>query len=122
MTEERRQYSRIAFHAPASLVLPGRTIAVVVVDLSLKGGLVRLPVGESVDCGAPCALHVFLNESELNQQICLEAKVAHVSESYAGLLCVTIDLDSVTHLRRLVEFNLGDPGLLERELSALALE
>ncbi len=122
MTEERRQYSRIAFHAPASLVFPDSTVAVVVVDLSLKGGLIRLPDGVSIDPGALCTLHVFLNETELNHQISLEARVAHVNENYAGLLCVSIDLDSVTHLRRLVELNLGDPSLLERELSALVSE
>ena len=36
-----------------------------------------------------------------------------------GLRCVDIDLDSITHLRRLVELNLGETELLERELSAL---
>ena len=122
MTEERRQYSRIAFHGPASLVFTDSTIAVVVVDLSLKGGLIRLPDGVSIDTGALCTLHVFLTETELNHQISLEARVAHVNENYAGLLCVSIDLDSVTHLRRLVELNLGDPSLLERELSALVSE
>jgi len=30
-----------------------------------------------------------------------------------------IDLDSISHLRRLVELNLGDEALLERELAAL---
>jgi hypothetical protein len=28
-------------------------------------------------------------------------------------------MDSMIHLRRLMELNLGDPGLLERELLAL---
>ena len=49
----------------------------------------------------------------------MEARVVHVEGRYAGLRCLAIDLDSVTHLRRLVELNLGDPALLERELSAL---
>ncbi|MCG8610315.1 MAG: hypothetical protein MI864_07240, partial [Pseudomonadales bacterium] len=30
-----------------------------------------------------------------------------------------IDLDSITHLKRLIELNVGDPSLIERELSAL---
>jgi hypothetical protein len=122
MTEERRHYSRIAFHAPASLVFTDSTVAVVVVDLSLKGALIRVPEGTPIEHGAPCTLHVFLNETELHHQISLEARVAHVNEAYVGLLCVMIDLDSVTHLRRLVELNLGDPNLLERELSALVSE
>ncbi len=36
-----------------------------------------------------------------------------------GLRCEDIDVDSITCLRRLVELNLGEPELLERELSAL---
>ena len=31
-----------------------------------------------------------------------------------------IDLESISHLRRLVELNLGDSSLLERELAALS--
>jgi hypothetical protein len=34
-------------------------------------------------------------------------------------LCRSIDLDTVTHLRRLIELQLGDPALLERDLAEL---
>ena len=122
MIDERRQHARIAFHTPASLVFTDHTVDVVIVDLSLKGALIRLPADTLIKRGAICMLHVHLNEADLNHQISLEAKVAHVEGCYSGLLCLTIDLDSVTHLRRLVELNLGDPELLERELSALISE
>ena len=69
MTDERRHYSRIAFHAPASLVFPDSTSAVVVVDLSLKGALIRVPENASIKCGEICMLHVFLNESEIYSSI-----------------------------------------------------
>jgi hypothetical protein len=36
-----------------------------------------------------------------------------------GVQCGSIDLESITHLRRLVEMNLGGGSLLERELKAL---
>jgi hypothetical protein len=52
----------------------------------------------------------------------METRVTHIEGRYAGLDCHNIDLDSVTHLRRLVEFNLGSEELLERELSALLSE
>lgn len=39
--------------------------------------------------------------------------------SYPWLLCRSIDLDSVTHLRRLIELQLGAPSLLERDLAEL---
>lgn len=36
-----------------------------------------------------------------------------------GLRCRNIDLDSITHLRRLLELQLGDATLLQRELGQL---
>lgn len=117
MNQERRQYSRIAFHAPAQLILGERHIDVVVLDLSLKGALIRLPADTAVDADAPCVLQLCLDD--MGDEIRMEAKISHVNEGYAGLACQSIDLDSVTHLRRLVELNLGSEELLQRELSAL---
>lgn len=54
--EDRRQFSRIAFHTPARLDCTGSRIDVVVLDISLKGALIRLPAetalneGRSVCC------------------------------------------------------------------------
>lgn len=117
MPDERRQHSRIAFHAPARLVIGNDSIDVVVVDISLKGALIELPADKSVTQDATGILHVML--TEMDDQICMTTRVAHSEGRHVGLLCLAIDLDSVTHLRRLVELNLGDPDLLERELSAL---
>ena len=49
----------------------------------------------------------------------MTALVAHVDARQLGLLCTHSDLDSVTHLRRLIELQLGDPSLLERDLGEL---
>jgi len=50
----------------------------------------------------------------------MEGHLAHVGDNNTvGIRCESIDLDSISHLRRLVELNLGDPELLNRELSAL---
>ncbi|MFT3962595.1 PilZ domain-containing protein [Propionivibrio sp.] len=117
MVQERRKYSRIAFHAPATLTFPDRTCEAVVLDLSLKGALVRLPAGTTAADQALCKLRVRLDETLA--EIAMDARVVHVEGRYAGLRAVTLDLDSITHLRRLVELNLGDPALLDRELSAL---
>ena len=120
MTEERRRYSRIAFRSPGRLVFIDCSINVVVIDLSLHGALIRLPANTLVENDALCMLHVRLNKGK--DQISMECAVAHVEKRQAGLLCLTVDLDSATHLRRLVELNLGDPALLERELSTLIAE
>jgi len=120
MDQERRHYVRIAFHAPAQLILAERNIDVLVIDLSLKGALVRLPADTALDDDTPCVLQLSLDE--VGDQIRMETTVTHVDGRYAGLSCHCIDLDSVTHLRRLVELNLGCEELLERELSALLAE
>ena len=117
--EDRRQFSRIAFHTPARLDCTGSRIDVVVLDISLKGALIRLPAETALNEGAVCVLRIHLDDAESGDLISMDIRVAHVEGSKAGLLCQTIDIDSVTHLRRLVELNLGDPILLDREFSAL---
>jgi hypothetical protein len=124
ISDDRRHHSRITFHTTAHLLLGDRRIEVKVLDLSLKGALIQLSDAGLVDdavAGLICQLNVGLDDAE-GDQITMETKVAHAHGSRIGLLCRNIDLDSVTHLRRLVELNLGDPGLLERELSALIAE
>jgi len=44
-------------------------------------------------------------------------ELKHVEGDHLGFKCQYIDLDSVTHLKRLVELNLGDPEMLEREFA-----
>jgi hypothetical protein len=117
MEQERRKHARVAFHAPASLILSDRTLEVVILDLSLKGALVHLPDGTAIDGQAQCKLRVQLDETLA--EILMEMNIVYREGRDAGLVCLSIDLDSVTHLRRLVELNLGDPTLLDRELSEL---
>ncbi len=67
-------------------------------------------------CGDQCRLKLALAD---DAAILMQGTVAHVDGRKMGLRCDSIDIDSITHLRRLVELNAGDPDLLERELAAL---
>jgi PilZ domain len=118
MTAERRQFSRVSFDAPAQLtVLQGKHTAKVL-DLSFKGALVSLPEPTRWPVGTSCQLTLHL--AELDVSIGMLAEVAHTEDTLLGLQCRSIDLDSITHLRKLIELNLSDPALLERDLHALA--
>lgn len=86
-------------------------------DLSLKGALLCLPRAGAVAVGDPCLLNISLAQMEVG--IAMAGEVAHVEGEHVGLLCRSIDIESITHLRRLLEINLGDAKLLERELKAL---
>lgn len=118
MPHERRHYIRVTFDAPALLTTAQNTYSAHVLDLSLKGALVALAPGVILEPGTPCQLTVPLTST--SDHIAMSAEVAHVEGHYAGLLCRTIDLDSVTHLRRLIELQLGAPSLLERDLAELS--
>lgn len=113
MSQERRHYSRIHFDTEARLYYPGGEHAAQVLDISLKGALLEtrppLPIRQGD------AVRLILPLDALGTQIVMEAVIAHVEGEQLGLRCTTIDLDSITHLRRLVELNLGDAALLERE-------
>lgn len=114
-----RRYSRLSFHSVSRLVdkAEGRTYTTHLIDISLKGALVQQPPGWAPPPGARARLEIRLPDSPV--RIRMEAEVAHAGEGRLGLHCVAIDLDSLTHLRRLLELNLGDPALLQRELFAL---
>ncbi len=87
------------------------------VDLSLKGALVECTDDWSPENGSQHHLHIMLENAET--PILMECTLAHVRDHNLGFACKFIDLDSITHLKRLIELNLGSHEVLERELYAL---
>jgi hypothetical protein len=118
MESNRRKFSRITFQTEASLFLPDGEYVVDVLDLSLKGALICPHANMFVKVGTHCTLKIHLDK--MGTCIRMEATIVHHMANYYGLLCRDIDLDSVTHLRRLVELNLGDEAMAEREFSLLS--
>lgn len=116
---ERRRFQRIEFDAATELVQADRRWPVELHDLSLKGLLVRRPEGWNADAGQPFEARVRLSD---DAEVRMEVAMTHEEGDLIGFVCQHIDLDSIAHLRRLVELNLGDETLLERELAALGGE
>ncbi|THF61144.1 PilZ domain-containing protein [Pseudothauera nasutitermitis] len=116
-TPEQRRFSRIRFHSGATLSIGNRETACEVLDLSLKGALLRPLDAFDAALGERCLLELRLDGEEA--VVRMEGEVAHREAGRIGLTSREIDLDSITHLRRLLELNLGDAALLQREFSAL---
>lgn len=116
-TSERRIFSRIHFDAWAELRQGERHWHAPLIDLSLKG----LLVSEPEDWGQAAADQPVHAAIHLDNHLAIEmtALLRHQGNGHLGFECQSIDLDSITNLRRLVELNLGDPELLERQLGAL---
>ncbi|MCL2830668.1 MAG: PilZ domain-containing protein [Betaproteobacteria bacterium] len=126
MDNNRRHFSRVSFNSPARLSFTSAQgnktgCAATVLDLSLKGALLRLDEAAPLPIGAVCVLEIPLDDAAADeaQFIRMEMTVAHIETPHWGFVCRSLDLDSATHLRRLVTLNLGDAALLERELPAL---
>ncbi|WP_394230443.1 PilZ domain-containing protein [Shewanella colwelliana] len=111
--DERRQFSRILFDANATLTQQGNVCPTIIHDLSLNGVLLEQPQGFSVT-DDPIALSFTLGDSEI--VVSMETKLVYQKEGQLGLECLHIDVDSISHLRRMLELNLGDASLLDREL------
>lgn len=114
---EQRKFSRIPFDVGVTLHLNDSHWESMLADISLHGALIHTPADFEPESDAQYRLVIHL---EGGPDIEMDVHVAHREEGTTGLRCDDIDVDSITHLRRLVELNLGDPELLERELSALA--
>ncbi len=115
--DERRRFSRVGLAVPAELEMAPAPSSCVLRDVSLKGALVEVPVDLEVATGQPCTLIIPLDAEEVT--IRMEGQVAHREGVLVGIRCGTIDLESIMHLRRLLELNLGDGELVRRELREL---
>lgn len=114
---ERRRFTRVLFDAPIMLEIGDQRHETRLLDISLKGALVKKPSDWAAKIGDSVNLTVFLTKTET--LIHMQTRISHVEDEHVGFLCDEIDMDSITHLRRLVELNLGDTNLLQRELAAL---
>ncbi|MEI6893966.1 MAG: PilZ domain-containing protein [Colwellia sp.] len=122
--EDRRKFTRVLFSIKAEIEIEGITYPVCIHDISLKGALVSLIDSKKSLKGKLGTLHLVLPDSEsavITMSIAVVHEKLHEKEHETGLQCRTIDIDSVTHLRRLIELNLGDSEQLNKELSQLSL-
>ncbi len=113
---ERRKFSRILFDAHVELAQGDCHWRASLLDISLKGLLIQQELPKPVKRDEPILVKILLSDSA---SIAMTVTVAHQHHNQTGLSCTTIDIDSVTHLRRLIELNLGDAGAAERELNEL---
>ncbi|MES3008009.1 MAG: PilZ domain-containing protein [Pseudomonadota bacterium] len=113
---ERRAFTRIFFDAETVVIQGARCWPVELIDVSLHGVLVKNPGDMVLDTAKTAEVVTHLTG---DLQICMHVRIAHQEADRIGMICEEMELESMIHLRRLVELNTGDTALLERELSAL---
>jgi hypothetical protein len=117
ITNDKRHFSRVLFDTPVKLTSAGNIFDSSLIDLSLHGALVTIPVGWQGKTGDRVDLDIVLQPAGM--EIHMQTNISHQEDDHLGLQTEHIDLDSITHLRRLIELNIGDANILNRELSEL---
>lgn len=114
---ERRRFSRVNFHSRVQLSQGEQHWDCELLDVSLKGLLIKREATQDFQTESPFSACINLGEDE---QIHMQLTLARSGEQQ-GFTCTSIDVESIRHLRRLIELNLGDPEAAEREITEMIL-
>lgn len=115
--QERRRFLRIQFDGITELILNEQKHRVELLDLSLKGALIKSET--PLPCQPSDQFQLCIHLTDNDQTLSFDTSLVRIIDNNYGLRFNTIDLDTLTHLRRIMELNLGDENLLERELDHL---
>jgi len=115
-SDNRRRFSRIRFAANTQIEQHGQHWTAELIDISLKGILVAEPDECTINASDSCDIAIVLTGEDT---IAMKANLARRQNQQLGFICREIDVESIAHLRRLVELNLGDPDAANRELLEL---
>lgn len=117
MADERRHNRRLPFATSCRLTLGQQALPAQLIDISMNGALVQVDAAVANPEG-PATLHLQLDEAGA-VTIDIQTEIAFARDGKLGLRRKSIDLESMTHLRRMLELNLGSAELMERELSEM---
>lgn len=116
---DRRRFTRIHFDAECEVHYAGGALVMQLVDISLRGVLLKFDYPLALDIGGEAEVNIYLANDVL---IRMKTQLNYAEPPNYGFFVKEIDLDSMSHLRRLLELNLGDEALLERELEQMVLD
>jgi len=109
-----RHFTRVTMHNPAIIVTDNSQWDTHLMDLSLSGALMEHPPGWTGKTGDRIRLKLLLADQSYLE---VSAQVRQVDADRLGISFVDLDDTDRDEIRWLVEINLGDPALLQRELS-----
>ena len=115
---EHRHFHRVNFDSMVEFKTDEVEHICELVDISINGALIAACSGATPQSGTPCQLTISLNDADENK-IIMKGTVAHKIENRVGIHCESIDVNSMTHLRKLIEYNLGDVELVNRDFDSL---
>ncbi len=115
---ERRQFLRIIYQVPVTLYQDTLSVTGHIQDLSLHGLLLNAEHAERLQLDHPVDVSFTLAGSDVT--IYLVAKLISNKPQAVRLSIEYVDIESITHLKRLIALNVGNDELLQREIEQLS--
>ena len=112
--DNKRYYKRINFHITVTVNVENVLHKGELYDISLKGALIKLNKALPDTVGKSCSVMMQLPNSIVILKF--ESKIVHKKAEYYGFKFEKSDVDSITHLRRLLLLNTGDEEDLDKEI------
>lgn len=109
-----RQFSRVPFRVAATIKTPDRQFQGSVENLSMRGMFLVtdecLPLGEQVE------ISMVLSGTSPEIAITFSGSVSRVADDGMGFFFDKIDLDSYTHLKNIIAYNIDDAEKVMEEV------
>lgn len=114
---ERRKYTRIPFNKAVTLYSGMEALPAQIIDISLKGVLLKHPENHTTKVGGLYRLSIPLESSPA---IIMNIEVIHTNENVFGAEWTQIDMDSFASLKRTIELNIKENERLRKDIKTLS--
>jgi hypothetical protein len=111
-----RRFRRVPFEAGVKLDIGQNSWMGELLDVAMKGAMVGTEKPLTLPIGAQGALCITLHSSPITLDFKVE--LVHSENIRYGFKFISEDLETLTHLRKLIELNTGDAEATRSELSA----
>ena len=111
---EKRYFKRVNFPAEVQVICNENILQGDLLDISLKGALIMIHEPGILQVGRQATIRIYLSSTAIS--ITAEADVVHRRGEDFGFRFFKIDAESIGHLRRLLELNLGSSEAVNSEL------
>ena len=112
---EKRKYQRVPFATEAEINCNEDKFSGELLDISLQGALIHGQGTISLKEGDICELSIHLLDSEIIMQF--DVDLVHREEDRFGFKFIGEDTETMIHLRRLLELNIGSSEAIDKEIS-----
>lgn len=109
-----RKFTRVTFRVNATIKTAERQFQGGVEDLSMNG--MFLITGERLDVGEQAEVTIQLTGSDPEISVCFNGRVSRVAEHGLGFAFEKIELDSYTHLKNIISYNIRDSEKVMEEI------